>query len=54
MPDFEREFRQLRLDKASEADKRVVSAYFAGMDTARKEVAVIAAIIGVLCVIGHL
>ena len=43
MPDMERLTRDLELHLANEKDKRIIEAYHAGLDRARKEVAVIVA-----------
>lgn len=44
MPDFERLYRKLELHMANGEEQRVVMAYHAGLDRARKEIAVIFAV----------
>lgn len=41
MPDFERLYRKLELHMADGADQRIVMAYHAGLDRARKEIAIV-------------
>lgn len=51
MPDFERLYRKLELDLAHGEEQRIVLAYHAGLDRARKEIAVISVVAAVVFVL---
>lgn len=51
MPDFERITRKLEIDLATNDRKPVITAFHAGLDRARTEVAIIAAIVAAIVTI---